>query len=237
MVGGKVYLSVVTSMYNEEDNVDDYVKEVLKAFKYFKKSFEIIIVNNGSTDRTGDICEKLASKHSKKIKVVQLRPPSLGKGNGIRTGIERASGDFIALIDGDLEQYPADVIDILDKMEKENYDMIVGWRKNRKITIKRRVLSRIYNLIAKVFFDLPLKDAAGQPRVFRRNAMKDIKLESKRWNIEIELPHKVKKEGFKVGYTAVRHRFRHAGQSKIDMTQAYKIFVDLVKYRIGFGDF
>ena len=230
-------MSIVTSMYNEEDNIKDHVKEVLKDFKGFKKPFEMIIVNNGSTDRTGDICERLASKHRKKIKIVQLSSPSLGKGNGIRTGIEHASGDFIALIDGDLEQHPADVIGILDKMEKEDYDMIVGWRKNRKITIKRKVLSRIYNLIAKVFFGLPLKDTAGQPRVFKRKVMKDIKLESKRWNIEIELPHKVKKGGFKVGYMAVRHRFRHAGQSKIDMTQAYKIFVDLLKYRIGFGDF
>lgn len=232
-----MYLSIVTSMYNESANVETYIKEVLKDFNDFKKSFEMVIVNNGSTDNTGILCKEHASKYPKKIKVVDLAPPSLGKGNGIRTGIENASGDFVALIDGDLEQYPADIIDIIEKMEKENYGMIVGWRKNRVITLKRKILSRVYNIIVRVMFGIPVKDAAGQPRVFRREAIQGIDIKSKRWNIEIELPHKVKKRGFRVGYMSVRHRFRHAGESKINMVQAYKIFADLLKYRIGFGDF
>ncbi|MBI2674887.1 MAG: glycosyltransferase family 2 protein [Candidatus Aenigmarchaeota archaeon] len=226
------FLSVVTSMYNEEENVERFVEEVEDALKNQAYDSEIIIVDNGSTDSTGSRCDSLAAAH-KNLVIIHASKPTKGKGNGIRLALQAAKGQHVSIMDGDLQQYPADIPYLLEIMRKRRLDYIVGWRKPRHDPLHRIILSRIYNFMVKLLFNIPSWDIAGHPRVFRRECLKDIKIRSNKWIIEVELPYYAKKGGFKGGWAVVRHRKREKGISKLAIGDILYIFIGILKLRFG----
>jgi glycosyltransferase involved in cell wall biosynthesis len=221
-------LSIVVSLYNEEDVAGNFVEEILSAAH--GKDLEIVLVDNGSSDRTGAILDSYASG---RLKVVHNPRPTRGKGDGISAGIRSAFGDYIALMDGDMQQDPKDIFLLLETMERKGIDYIIGWRRNRDDSLGRLALSLAYNFMIKALFNMPVWDIGGQPRVFRAEYLRRIHIKSKRWLIELEIPYKMKGMGLKGGFCRVSHRSREGGASKINIAQAISIFRDLVLFRMG----
>jgi glycosyltransferase involved in cell wall biosynthesis len=225
-----MYLSIVSSMYNEEKNVASFLYELTNSLKPLLNNIEIITVNNGSTDNTGNLLNRFAFNH-KQVKVIHARKPTLGKGYGISIGIKQAVGKYIVLIDGDLQQNPKDITHLLRAMKEKENDYIIGWRKNRNDPMIRLILSKFYNIMVKVLFNLPIWDIGGQPRIFTRESLKKLDIKCKQWLIEVEIPYYLKGMGFKGGYRRVGHRARVSGDSKIDIKQVFIILFDLIKLR------
>lgn len=226
-------LSIITSMYNDEDCVKPFIEAVVDSAAKFKKNYEVIIVNNASLDNTGKMCDKYAKNHPN-FKVVHAPKPNLGKGNGVRLGIEKSSGKYIALLDPDLQQNPKDIFRLLKILEKNSYGAVIGWRTDRtKDPFQRQFFSKIYNLTVKFLFGLPIPDASGQPRIFKREAIDKHKIINKRWIIEIELPYVVKRRGYKIGFSPVEWRPRVGNKSKVKFFTAFEMLQDLIKYRFG----
>ena len=224
-------LSIVTSMYNEEQNVDNFLGELIETFKKNNNiKTEIIVVDNGSTDNTGKICDIYSKKYNN-VKVIHAPTPTLGKGNGVSLGIKQTSGKYIALIDSDLQQDPRDIIKLLDKIKQKKYDFIIGWRKDRKDPLIRKIVSKFYNMLVRIFFNVSVPDIAGQPRIFRREVIEGKNIISKRWIIEVELPFIAKKNDFKVGYFPVNHKPRIGGKSNVKFMTIFEMFIDLIKFR------
>jgi glycosyltransferase involved in cell wall biosynthesis len=157
----------------------------------------------------------------------------LGKGNGIAAGIKNASGKYIALMDGDMQQNPEDVFFLVRLMDRKGLDYIIGWRRNRNDSLERLLLSFAYNLMIRTLFNMPVWDIGGQPRVFKSEYLKQIDIKCKRWLIELEVPYRMKKMRLKGGSGMVSHRSRKGGKSKVNLTQAISIFRDLIFFRLG----
>lgn len=227
-------LSIVTSMYNEEDNVRPFLGELIEVVRAHNEvAIEIIAVDNGSTDNTARILDGYCEKYSQLIKTVHAPTPTLGKGNGVTLGIKNSKGNYIALLDADLEQDPRDIFILLKNLGKGKYDFLIGWRKKRKIPFERKIYSKFYNRLVKLMFGILVPDIGGQPRVFKSEILKNYKIASKRWAIEVELPYLAKQRGFKVGYLPVTHRPRKRGESKVKFTACFEILYDLIKFRLG----
>jgi glycosyltransferase involved in cell wall biosynthesis len=226
-----MHLSIVVSLYNEEQVARQFIEELVGAIGGHGE-VEIVLVNNGSTDRTGKILDSYSQERGA-IKVVHNPVPNMGKGNGIAAGIRNASGKYIALMDGDMQQNPEDIFLLLRLMEKRGLDYIIGWRRRRKDSLDRLALSFAYNVMIKTLFNVPVWDIGGQPRIFRADYLKRIDITCKRWLIELEVPYKMKKMGLRGGFGRVSHRPRERGKSKINMVQAWSIFKDLMLFRLG----
>ncbi|MCJ7816580.1 MAG: glycosyltransferase family 2 protein [Candidatus Aenigmarchaeota archaeon] len=226
-----MHLSIVVSLYNEEQVARQFIEELVGAIEGHEE-VEIVLVNNGSTDRTGKILDSYSQERGV-VKVVHNPVPTMGKGNGIAAGIKNASGKYIALMDGDMQQDPKDVFNLLGLMERKNLDYIIGWRRRRQDSMDRLALSFAYNVMIKTLFNIPVWDIGGQPRIFKADYLKRVDITCKRWLIELEVPYKMKKMGLRGGFGRVSHRPREKGASKINMVQAWSIFKDLMLFRLG----
>ncbi|MFH0922868.1 MAG: glycosyltransferase family 2 protein [Candidatus Micrarchaeota archaeon] len=231
-------VSIIASMYNESEYAPVFFKEMAWARKQLDKKLgktEIVIVDNGSTDQTPKLCDKLGKKY--KVRIVHAPKPSEGKGNGISLGIKASRGEILVLLDSDGQQDPRDVVRIaekLDDLKPEGYGGVIGWR-FRKVgyTKTRNFLSFWWNLLNKTLFGIDIHDFGAQPRAFLRKAVEGYEIKSKRWLIEVELPFEAKKRGFNITDEPVSHRVRGGGVSKIRLDNVPQIFFDLLALRFS----
>ena len=143
-------LSVVIPLYKEEDNVERLVDELHAALETYPGEFELVLVDDGSTDRTRELLLESRSNRGDHIMVISHKR-NLGQTQAMQTGLQAARGDVIAFMDGDLQNDPADIPSMVDKLETEHLDLLCGWRKNRQDTLDRTLPSQMANwLIGRV---------------------------------------------------------------------------------------
>lgn len=231
-------VSIIASMYNESEYAPVFFKEMAWARKQLDKKLgktEVIIVDNGSTDETPAVCDKLGKKY--RVRIVHAPKPSEGKGNGIRLGIRASTGKLLVLLDSDGQQDPADIVKMAKKLwalRKKGYGCIIGWRVKRAGYSKtRRLLSICFNMLNRFLFGINIHDFGGQPRVFLREAIENYEIRSRRWIVEVELPFEAKKRGFKITDEPVAHRLRQIGVSKIRLDSVPQILMDLLVLRFS----
>ena len=135
----KTNISIVIPIFNEEESIAKLVDEVLTAMRLYRESFEIIIVNDGSEDRSAEVLERL-SKTIPELVCILLRK-NYGQTAAMAAGFDESNGDIIVSLDGDLQNNPADIPLLIDKL-KEGYDLVSGWRYNRKDSEISRNLSK-----------------------------------------------------------------------------------------------
>ena len=189
---------------------------------------EINVIDDGSIDRTAEIVRKFLKKYS----FVNLYQHGKNRGyaDAIKTGFKHLRGEFVSLIDADLQNYPEDILNLLPYCEK--YDVVVGWRKHRKDKIVRLLISKIWNIIMRIIFNLSIIDINGKPKIFKSEIVKKIDIETKQWSIDLELLHKAKKMGYKIMQVPVKHRKRNIEQSKASIKKGLITMFYLLKYRI-----
>lgn len=214
----EIFLSVVIPVFNEADNVGQLHDEVLKVCKSLKKSFEIIFVNDGSTDDTFKNLKKL-----KPIKIINLRT-NFGQTSAMDAGIKESKGELIVTLDGDLQNDPQDIPKLIKKLE-DGFDVVSGWRKERNDPFMKKFLSKGAHELRKILVHDGIHDSGCTLKVYRRECFDSVDLYGEMHRF---IPAILRWKGFKIGEIVVNHRARKSGESKYGTMRLLKGFLDLV---------
>jgi len=217
----------VIPAYNEENNIEKIVELTISSLKEF--DYEIVVVDDGSKDRTVEILKELMKKHHM-IRMIQHKS-NKGYADALRTGFNSSNGKYITFIDADLQNHPADIPKLLKWVDR-GYDIVIGWRKNRQDNLSRLVISRSWNSLCHLLFNIPFPDINGKPKLFKAEILKDIKIETKQWVIDLELVHKALKKGYRGMQVPVKHSVRGDQESKANLKKGLVSLINLLEYRI-----
>lgn len=219
----QVDLSVVVPIYNEAESIGTLVDEIANAVTKTNLSYEIICVDDGSKDGSTNVLADLASKRTD-LKAVILRR-NYGQTPAMAAGFESAQGEVIVTLDGDLQNDPADIPMLLDKLN-EGYDLVSGWRRNRQDAALTRLLpSKIANIIIARVTGVKLHDYGCSLKAYRSELVADMNLYGE---LHRFLPALAYIEGARITEVPVRHHARRFGQSKYGLGRTIRVVMDLL---------
>lgn len=208
--------SLVIPAHNESKNLTKLLDKAYKTLKYTNEKFEIIVVNDNSTDNSKEILENLKKK-IKQLRVIN-RIKNPGVGYAIRQGLSSVKGDIIITMDGDLSHDPAEIPNFLKYLK--DYDIICGSRYvtggKANMAMSRILVSGAFNLIFRNLIWIPIKDFTSGFRVYKTKVIKKIKLKSKTFGIYIEIPLKAYLAGFKLTEIPITYHKREFGKSNLN---------------------
>lgn len=220
-------LSFVFPMYNEIDNIEPCVDGALYIGKKLGIDFEIVVVNDASTDGCGELAEQMAKK------IPQLKVLHHAKnrklGGTLRTGFYGATKDYILYMDSDL---PLDFDDVAEAIPKiGNADILIGYRLTRDEPIKRKILSRGYNTLIRMLFGLKVRDVNFSFKLFKREILDHITLQSEGSFIDAELIIESRRAGYQLAEVGLPYHPRTAGESTLASTSVIqKTFEEMGSY-------
>jgi glycosyltransferase involved in cell wall biosynthesis len=216
-------LSVIVPFFNEEDSIGPLHAAVVKAAEPLKISFEMVFVDDGSRDATAIRAEEIARLDSR-VRFVKFRR-NYGQTAAMAAGIEYARGEILVTMDGDLQNDPADIEQLLAKMA-EGYDIVVGWRHKRQDKlISRKIPSKIANWLIGKVTGVPIRDNGCSLKAFRASLIKNIPLYSEMHRF---IPAMASIAGPRIAEIKVRHHARKFGASKYGLSRVYKVLLDLM---------
>ncbi|MBU0600352.1 glycosyltransferase family 2 protein [bacterium] len=219
----KVNISVIVPVYNEENNLLKFNEEVTAVLSKLNKIWEIIYINDGSDDESEKILSSIAVQ-DQHIKVINFRR-NFGQTAALSAGINLSKGEIIIPIDADLQNDPRDIPKLLEKIEK-GYDVVSGWRKNRKDKFfSKRLPSMIANKLISVVTGVRLHDYGCTLKAYKREVIKDIKLYGEMHRF---IPVYTSWMGGKIEEIIVNHRPRVHGRSKYGIIRTFKVLLDLI---------
>lgn len=221
-------LSVVIPVYNEEDSVTELAEWIERVCIDNRISFEIIFIDDGSSDSSWSKIAGLALK-KEFIKGFRFRR-NYGKAAALHTGFENASGDIVVTMDADLQDSPDEIPEMVRMVREKGFDLVSGWKKKRYDPFIKRITSRIYNRTARLFSGIKLHDFNCGLKAYRNEVIKSIEVYGE---MHRYLPILAKKAGFEnIGEKVVEHRPRKYGVSKYGLDRFIKGYLDLLT--IGF---
>jgi glycosyltransferase involved in cell wall biosynthesis len=220
-------LSLVIPCLNEEKNIEPLAKKIQKAFSK-KFTYEVIWVDDGSTDKTPVVMKKIAKKYPQHKTVILMR--CVGQSTALMAGFDTAQGDYIATMDGDIQNDPDEIPEMLKKLEKEKLDMVVGWREKRwKNNVSRRIPSLIANyIIRKSFRHIDVHDAGCPVKVCKAHILKDIRIYGE---LHRFLTYVVGDLGARIGEVKIYHRKRRNGHSKYGIGRTLTVLMDIINLK------
>ena len=228
------YLSLIVPVYNEEETLPLLYEAVVAALKPTKKDWELILVDDGSRDHSFEILKKIAGKDKKRVRVVQFRR-NFGQTAAIAAGIDYASGEIIVLLDADMQNDPADIPMLLAKLD-EGYDLVSGWRKDRKDnTLTRTIPSNAANWLISQVTGVHLHDYGCTLKVYRKEALAGFRLYGEMHRFIPVFAHSV---GAKITELPVHHHARKFGKANYGLERTFKIVLDLftVKFLLTYSN-
>jgi glycosyltransferase involved in cell wall biosynthesis len=215
-------LSVVVPVFNEEGNAAPLVSGIVDAVRPLEIPFELVVVDDGSSDRTSDVLRGLIAEIPELV-VVRLRR-NFGQASALQAGFDRARGDIIVTLDGDLQNDPRDIPRLLEKLEA-GADVVSGWRVNRQdAMVVRKIPSWIANRLIRWVTRVPIHDQGCSLKAYRREVVERLDLYSDlhRFITILTMP-----QGAAIDEIEVRHHPRIAGESKYGLSRVVKVLVDL----------
>jgi len=224
-------ISIVIPVYNEEENIQPLHEELKTVLDSFSGEYEIIFVDDGSTDKSYEILRKLAEFHNK-TRVIKLRR-NYGQTAALLAGFNSSRGETVVSLDADLQNDPKDIPDLLEKME-EGWDVVCGWRRERNDPISKRIPSKISNWLARRIIDIKVHDLGCTLRAYRRNALENLELYGE---LHRYLPVLISLQGFNITEVKVNHREREHGKTKYGVSRIITGFLDLmlVKFLLSYS--
>ena len=224
-------LSIVVPVYDEEQNLVPLTDQLLATLTDLGRDFEIIFINDGSTDGSADVLDELAAG-DERIRVVHFKR-NFGQTAAMMAGLDFASGDIIIPIDADLQNDPADIPRLLERLD-QGYDVVSGWRKDRKDdTLRRNLPSWIANRIISRISGVRLHDYGCTLKAYRRSIVEDIRLYGEMHRF---LPVYASWSGARTTELPVNHHPRKAGRSKYGLKRVIKVPLDLLVVKF-LGDY
>ena len=220
---GEQLLSVIIPMYNEEENVENTIAKVASVLNETDEQWELIVVNDGSTDSTPAVAEKLTQKYAN-LKVCH-HPRNLGPGRALRTGFMHAKGDAIITIDADLSYDPKNIPLLINELRRTGADIILAspYSEEGKVTrvpLSRLLISRIGNFLLGYALKTQIKTLTGIFRAYRRSVIECLDLKSDGKEIEPEIVAKALSMGFEIQEIPMELRGREVGVSKFKSRKA-----------------
>ncbi|MBI2028412.1 MAG: glycosyltransferase family 2 protein [Candidatus Levybacteria bacterium] len=213
-------LSVFLPTYNEEENIQKAVESI---YNYIEKNildFELIVVNDGSKDKTKDIVEKLKKKY-KNLRLIN-HTKNMGYGRALRSGFENSRKKHIFYTDAD-NQFDISEIKKLIPLLKE-YDIVSGYRIKRRDPLMRIIIADTYNLLIRILFNLKIRDVDASFKIYKRRIFDNISLKSNTGLIDAEVLIKSLKNGYSIGQIGVSHFPRRFGRTTYEVGTRNKIF-------------
>jgi len=228
-----MFLSLIIPVYNEEENLPILFDAVTKVMTPLKKPWEVIFVNDGSTDQSLEVLRGLAKK-DQHVRVIVFRR-NFRQTAAISAGIDHAKGDVVILLDADLQNDPADIPMLLSKLE-EGYDVVSGWRKDRKDNaITRNLPSLIANGLISWVTGVHLHDYGCTLKAYRREVLDEFRLYGETHRFIPVFAHSV---GARIAELPVHHHPRLYGKAKYGLERTMKVVLDLftVKFLLSYGN-
>ncbi|HXK28314.1 MAG TPA: glycosyltransferase family 2 protein [Candidatus Binatia bacterium] len=225
-------LSVVVPVYNEEANVEPLIGEINGVLRHLGKSYEVVVVDDGSEDQTFAVLSKL-HREQPTMTVVRLKR-NFGQTAALAAGLAYARGEIVILMDGDGQNDPADIPALLAKLAQGN-DLVAGWRFNRRDPfLNRRLPSMIANRLISWTTRVKLHDYGCTLKVMRKDIAKNLKLYGEMHRF---IPAIAFERGARIAELKVNHRPRLRGQSKYGITRTLRVVLDLltVKFMISYS--
>lgn len=212
-------LSIVIPVFNEKNNVISLHQEIFAVMKKLNRQFEIIFVDDFSTDGTIE-----ALKTLKPIKIISFRK-NFGQTSALDAGIKEAKGDYIITLDGDGQNDPNDIPKLIEYLEKNNFDIVSGWRKNRQDTKGKRVTSLVAAFIRRYLINDGIHDSGCTLKIYKRECFEGVDLYGEMHRF---IPAILKIKGFSIGEMIVNHRARLSGETKYNWTRGIKGLLDMI---------
>jgi glycosyltransferase involved in cell wall biosynthesis len=217
-------ISLVLPIYNELENLAPLIEEIEGVLDATGKSYEIIAVDDGSDDGSVELLKKLAKEHPH-LRAVFFRKNS-GQAAAFDAGFRNASGDVVVTMDADLQNDPKDIPALIEKLETGGYDLVTGWRKDRKDgALLRKIPSRIANRMIRRMTGTKVHDLGCSLKVYRKHVTDEMRLYGEMHRFISVL---AASQGAKIGEMVVNHRARRAGVSKYGIRRTIKVLLDLM---------
>jgi len=215
-------VSVVVPLYNEEESLEPLYREIGKALTHVP-DYEIIFINDGSTDGSRDVLKRIQEIDSR-VRVINFRG-NFGKSAALEAAFRRARGRFVATLDADLQDDPAEIVPMIEQLQKENLDLVSGWKKVRNDPLSKKVPSRLFNFATRICSGLKLHDFNCGLKVYRREVTQAIRIHGE---LHRYIPAIAHWSGFRVGEKPVNHRPRQFGKTKFGPSRFLHGFLDLL---------
>lgn len=217
-------LSLVIPLFNEAESLPELKSWIDSALKDF--SYEILFVDDGSTDDSWKVIQELAAKDPETVKGIRFRR-NYGKSAALYEGFAAAQGDLVVTMDADLQDSPEEVPEMVRMIKEEGYDLVSGWKQHRKDNVlTKNIPSKLYNWTARKVTGTKLHDMNCGLKVYRAEVVKNIEVYGE---MHRYIPYLAKNAGFtKIGEKPVHHQKRKYGYSKFGMNRFVNGFLDLM---------
>lgn len=227
-----IELSVVIPVYNEEGNVAQLHEGLTKVLASLKRYYEIIFIDDGSKDNTFQVLKEIR-RTDDKIKIIKFRR-NFGKSIALNTAFKRARGEIIITMDGDLQDDPEEIPRFIDKLD-EGYDLVSGWKYERKDPLTKRLPSKIFNKLSSLLTGVEIHDFNCGFKAYSKDFLNNVHLYGE---MHRYVPAIAQWHGFRVAEIKVKHHPRMSGRSKYGFSRIIKGFLDLitVKFLMGYSN-
>lgn len=216
-----INLSIVIPLFNEEESIGILHEKLVKVLEKIDKSFEIILVDDGSTDNSADIINTIHQQDGR-VKVIKFNT-NMGKAKALARGFEVATGEIVFTMDADLQDDPNEIPSFLKKMD-EGYDLVSGWKKKRHDPLEKRIPSKLFNKTVSLVTGLKLHDFNCGFKAYKREILDEIEVYG---DLHRYIPALAHWQGYRVGEIPVQHHAREFGCSKYGWERYFRGFFDL----------
>ena len=219
-------LSIIIPLYNEAESLTELYEWIEKVANQNGYSHEVIFINDGSTDESWNVVERLKEEHPEVVKGIKFRR-NYGKSAALFCGFERANGDIVVTMDADLQDSPEEIPEMLRMIKEEGYDLVSGWKKVRHDSkLMKNIPSKLYNATARKITGIRLHDMNCGLKAYRKEVVKNIEVYGE---MHRYIPYLAKEAGFgKIGEKAVHHQKRKYGVSKFGLDRFIHGYLDLI---------
>jgi len=221
-------VSIVVPLYNEQESVARLCAATHEALAGMARPYEIVLVDDGSSDDTVAVAAAIA-RNDPRVRLVVLARNS-GQTAAMAAGMAHARGQYLVTMDGDLQNDPRDIPLLVDTLEKEDYDLVAGWRMKRQDKlVTRKIPSRVANWLIGKITGIPIRDNGCSLKAYRASVMRHVPLYSEMHRF---IPAMSSIAGARIVEVPVRHHARQFGQSKYGLSRIYKVLLDLIAIRL-----
>lgn len=217
-------ISVIIPLFNEQESLEELTDWIYRVLKDHQFSYEIIFIDDGSTDQSWSVIKSLAQKYSF-VKAIRFNR-NYGKSAALQVGFEKAQGDVVITMDADLQDNPEEIPELYQMIKEQKYDLVSGWKKKRYDPLSKTIPTKFYNWTVRLLSGIPLHDFNCGLKAYRKEVVKNIEVYGE---MHRYIPVIVKWAGYqRIGEKVVIHRPRKYGYSKFGMARFIRGPLDLL---------